>query len=310
MKGKLTELRNEFHRALITKGVLGWAKLPTNKIAKAHPDFSPLTANNADKDSRISNYLASEMLCRLEKSLGFANGKSGEYRAGQTQGSDFEKECQSFLSSAFENLPHLRSGKWHVFQSDTQTNIGNFEQYSHLVELDRLASEHQQIKNFLGNGYVVKPDVVIVREAESDDELNRLQPLVDEQSCLLSYFRASNQPKTQNEILHFIHASISCKFTMRSDRAQNTRTEALNLIRSRKGRTPHIVAITAEPLPSRISSLAQGTGDIDCVYHVALDELKQSIIKSSDEEALNLIEMMITGKRLKDISDLPLDLIV
>lgn len=31
------------------------------------------------------------------------------------------------------------------------------------------------------------------------------------------------------------HASISAKFTMRSDRAQNSRTEALNLIRNRKG---------------------------------------------------------------------------
>jgi len=32
-----------------------------------------------------------------------------------------------------------------------------------------------------------------------------------------------------------LHASISCKWTIRSDRSQNTRTEALNLIRNRRG---------------------------------------------------------------------------
>ena len=53
---------------------------------------------------------------------------------------------------------------------------------------------------------------------------------------------------------------------MRSDRAQNSRTEALNLIRNRKGNLPHIVVVTGEPMPARIASLALGTGDIDCVY--------------------------------------------
>ena len=97
---------------------------------------------------------------------------------------------------------------------------------------------------------------------------------------------------------------------MRSDRAQNTRTEALNLIRGRKGRSPHIVAVTAEPLPSRISSLALGTGDLDCVYHFALYELLEAIQLSDHDDAKELIDIMIEGKRLKDISDLPLDLAI
>ena len=41
-----------------------------------------------------------------------------------------------------------------------------------------------------------------------------------------------------------LHASVSAKYTMRSDRAQNSRTEALNLIRNRKGHLPHIVVVT------------------------------------------------------------------
>lgn len=105
-----------------------------------------------------------------------------------------------------------------------------------------------------------------------------------------------------------LHASISCKWTIRSDRAQNTRTEALNLIRNRKGPLPHVVAVTAEPLPTRIAALALGTGDLDCVYHFALPELKKTIEQIDNQDQLDMLNTMIDGRRLRDISDLPFDL--
>ncbi len=37
------------------------------------------------------------------------------------------------------------------------------------------------------------------------------------------------------------------------------------------------MAVTGEPLPMRIASLALGTGDLDCVYHFALPELQKAI---------------------------------
>lgn len=110
--------------------------------------------------------------------------------------------------------------------------------------------------------------------------------------------------------LPILHASISAKWTIRSDRAQNSRTEALGLIRNRKGHLPHIVVVTAEPLPSRLASLALGTGDIDCVYHFALNELIQSVNAIEAEDAQEMLKILVMGKRLKDISDLPLDLAV
>jgi hypothetical protein len=108
-----------------------------------------------------------------------------------------------------------------------------------------------------------------------DSEINEVQSLVSKTSPFAHFtpIRAVNQ----TEKLPSLHASISCKWTIRSDRSQNTRTEALNLIRNRKGRLPHIVAVTAEPLPTRLAALALGTGDLDCVYHFALHELQASI---------------------------------
>ena len=70
------------------------------------------------------------------------------------------------------------------------------------------------------------------------------------------------------------------------------------------------MVVTGEPTPSRISSLALGTGDIDCVYHFALDELSESVADLGNSEAQDMLAIMIEGKRLKDIADLPLDLAV
>jgi len=71
-----------------------------------------------------------------------------------------------------------------------------------------------------------------------------------------------------------------------------------------------VVVVTGEPTPVRISSLALGTGDIDCVYHFALPELVDAADDKGGEDTKELLGMMIEGKRLKDIADLPLDLAV
>lgn len=83
-----------------------------------------------------------------------------------------------------------------------------------------------------------------------------------------------------------------------------------SLIRNRKGHLPHIVEVIAEPMTNRLSLLALGTGDIDCVYHFALYELIRAVKEVGSEDAVETLEKLIQGKRLKDISDLLLDLAV
>lgn len=83
-----------------------------------------------------------------------------------------------------------------------------------------------------------------------------------------------------------------------------------HFIRNRKGRVPNIVAVTFEPLPARLASLALGTGDIDCTYHGALTELLDAAADSPHQDALELLRLMIDGRRLRDIGDLPFDLAI
>lgn len=168
-------------------------------------------------------------------------------------------------------------------------------------------NENRQLSTMLGNDYMVAPDVVVYRALCTDEEINNEHLYIDDNICTMASLRKSNGGKP------ILHASISAKWTMRSDRAQNSRTEALNLIRNRKGHLPHIMVVTGEPLPSRLASLALGTGDLDCVYHFALYELMDAVKeygKQGREDIIETLENLVEGKRLKDISDLPLDLSV
>jgi len=210
---------------------------------------------------------------------------------------------KDFLEESFGLLQHIRPGKW-IYSANTA--ISSFDQYKDLAEIEKLVKKNRELATTLGQDYVVSPDIIIAREAVSDNEINQTQKLIERSDVIakLTPFRKDNVdiPKP------ILHASISCKWTLRSDRAQNTRTEALNLIRNRKGKLPHIVAVTAEPTPIRIASLALGTGDIDCVYHFALNELKVGIENIKNEDQMDMLNMLIEGRRLRDISDLPFDL--
>jgi len=59
-----------------------------------------------------------------------------------------------------------------------------------------------------------------------------------------------------------------------------------------------------------LHSLALGTGDLDCVYHFALPELREAVEKTDSEDQLEMLLGMINGRRLRDISDLPFDLAI
>ena len=257
-------------------------------------------AVNADKDSRSSVAIARGMADLLRAET------LGERLAGQTAGSQFESACAAFVQDTFLKLGHLRPGAWDVRQVSgrNRLEIAKYAQYAHLVALDRAAKSDPELAAALGSDYTITPDIVVVRSTVEDAAINAAACLVNDSVTTLASLRQHDGG------LPLLHASISCKWTIRSDRAQNARSEALNLVRNRKGRLPHVMVVTAEPLPSRLASIALGTGDIDCVYHFALYELQATVKALGMDDAADTLAVMVEGKRLKDISDLPLDLAV
>ena len=285
MEALIAQERKKYHKSLLREGVL---TIDKNGVP-----------SNADKSSKLSILIAQGIANRLMV-------ETHEKSVGQTSGAKFEQINMEFLENTFPKLQNLRPGQWHISKLGNRNAIktSSFVQYEHLEYLSRLTAYDKKLAASMGNDYMVAPDVVVYRDTVSDDEINALQMFVDNTVSLKADLREKNNK------LPILHASVSAKWTMRSDRAQNSRTEALNLIRNRKGNLPHIVVVTGEPMPARIASLALGTGDIDCVYHFALYELIDEIKEIDAEDALEMLNVLIEGKRLKDISDLPIDLAI
>lgn len=281
----LTAERKLFHAALLT------SVLSTDNTG---------VPANADRHSLVSVRIAAGIVERI------GAGASSARLAGQSSGRKFEGICTEFIARTFLKLTHLRPGQWIVASVGSRDRllIARFEQYAHLVALDQAARKDAELAAALGNDYTITPDIIISREPEDDAAINADELLVDGNSARLAALRKDNGS------LPLLHASISCKWTIRSDRSQNSRSEALNLIRNRKGHLPHIAVVTGEPLPARIASIALGTGDIDCVYHFALPEMIETVKALNFADAEEMLSIMVNGKRLKDISDLPLDLAI
>lgn len=283
----LAQARRDFHAALLASGVL-----TVNEKG---------VASNADGSQKSSIAYAGRVAQALLVET------VGERLAGQTSGGEFETACADFVRATFLRLGMLRPGDWSVTKVAGRRSIeyiAAYDQYSHLFDLDVAVKQNPELRAVLGNAYVIAPDVVVVRQPVEDDLINEHEFLVDDSVGRHTSIRRANQERG------ILHAVISCKWTLRSDRAQNARSESLNLIRNRKGRLPHIAVVTAEPSPSRLASLALGTGDIDTLYHFALPELIEAVHAEDNDEAISMLDTMVAGKRLKDIADLPLDLAI
>ncbi|WP_328413773.1 NgoMIV family type II restriction endonuclease [Streptomyces violaceus] len=287
MTAALTAARKNFHDDLIEKYTLSLS-----------PDG---VASNADSGQKTSVSIG------LSIAKDLSAGTIPKKLTGQRVGKQFEEAVEGFLSDTFPLFQSLRPGDWsieNVGGSRAEYQISRYEPYTHLADLANAIENDRNLASVLGNSYEISPDILILRKPESDENINRDSDLLDSESGRYAVIRMANQDRP------IVHAIVSCKWTLRSDRAQNARSEALNVIRNRKGRTPHIAVVTGEPSPSRLASLALGTGDIDTVYHFALPELIKAVHETDNDEAVSMLNTLVTGKRLRDISDLPLDLAI
>ncbi|MEL4356502.1 MULTISPECIES: NgoMIV family type II restriction endonuclease [unclassified Luteococcus] len=152
---------------------------------------------------------------------------------------------EGIRSDLAETLAALEpSIAWGVTRGGT---VERFAQYQHLAKLKDLLAAYPDIPMAMGKDYQIKTDVMV-------SVPDKTEPGQD-----------------------ILHAAVSSKFTIRSDRVQNIRFEFATLLRTRQGRAPHLVVVTGEPLPSRVAAIAQGTGEVDAVYHLLFDEVSDAV---------------------------------
>jgi hypothetical protein len=200
-------------------------------------------------------------------------GITGSAPGAQTGGAALENGVHLFLAA---DLPQRdKSRAWKVARGGT---ISQFQQYAHLARLDQLIKEHEELRVEIGQDYLISPDITV------------------------SFDAGLSQP--------VLHAAISCKFSIRSDRVQNIRHESVAMIRHRRGRQPHIVTVTSEHLPSRLAAICRGTGEVDAVYHVCLPELQQAVTDVGNTQQQGDLDESVQQGRLYDIHTLGQHLVV
>jgi hypothetical protein len=216
----------------------------------------PLVPNAADVDNPESMRIAAGVL----DALGVARDVTSD--VPKDSGGPLEQAVHDHLVSALAFRDPDR-----IFLVSRGAVITGFDQYAHLSEIDALVRANPELRTSIGTDYLIRPDVTVGMGAVETP--SGLPPL---------------------------HAAISCKWTIRSDRVQNIRHECLQMIRHRRGRQPHLVTVTAEPLPSRLTSIARGTGEVDAVYHIAYDAMAASVAANANPEQAEAWRE-VTGQR-------------
>lgn len=151
-------------------------------------------------------------------------------------------------------------------------SASTFSQYQHLNDLDRLVRLEPQLRVTLGTDFTSKPDVAVAINYEGTSP--------------------------------YLHAAISCKWTIRSDRVQSVRHEFSQMIKHRRGRLPHLVLLTAEPLPTRLASIARGTGEVDATYHIAFEELAVAVDQVGTPEQQDAWQECVEMQTVRPYRDL------
>ncbi|MER7604766.1 NgoMIV family type II restriction endonuclease [Nocardioides sp. NPDC127503] len=250
---------------------LGWKPASQKSAPRCKDLFGDAVAPNiADLGSKSSLELAGH----IYQSLGITqHTKLALGDGGQKAGASLERAIEGDLGLRLSFADPSR--KWEVRRGGLASD---YRQFQHLADLQRLFEAQPNLRATVGHDYQVRTDVYV------------------------------GLPGPEAESAPYLHAAISCKWTIRSDRVQNVRHEFNTLVRSRRGRLPHLALVTAEPLPSRIISIARGTGEVDAVYHLMFDELAAAVATAGSTEQIRDWDEMVSQQRLLPYDRLALDL--
>lgn len=258
--------------------LLGW-KAATQKSRNTCLDLfgEPIAPNVSDVGSRTSMRFASHVFDMLD----VPRSQLASDAESKASGTALEKAIEGNLRNTLNFRD--RSRKWVVSRTGA---VSDYAQFTHLSNLQAIIQTNPTLRTTFAGDYQVKTDVYVGVENPAD----LFQP-------------------------PFLHAAISSKWTIRSDRVQNVRHEFATLVKSRRGRCPHLVLVTAEPLPTRLLSIARGTGEVDAVYHLLYDELDMAVSMICDAQGEYLDQQaawheMVGQKRLRPYSALVDDLVL
>lgn len=206
---------------------------------------------------------------------------------------------RSRLATDFDQFRHLSNLK--SFTSGFKNNVEVIEHAlaatDSLEKSSTTTSLRRQLRNILANAKSNSLLFDALKETVAEESMLRLDVTV-------------TSPKTDSRLL----VGLSSKWSLRTDRAQDCISQGGKLVSLRRGQMPHYAVVTMEPRPSMLKLLADGSGSVDCVYHVAFDALCAAAHSFSSQKIpgmakqLQALDRMISQKRIRPFSSLSAEL--
>lgn len=271
------------------------------------------SSNAKPKTSGASEAFSVELGEALFRALGVEPDACG----GEPTGDPLSREVAAALKSELRT----NGGGLSV---EPERALNAFEQFRHVGALRDMRPEpsRESVKAWRAVGRFVRRRLsnprdlarfdqlaVAVDAATADEtEIRRLSlEEVGQESLLKLDVTASQQrPGPGSPTLEI---GLSLKWSLRTDRAQDCRSQGAKMVALRRGRMPHFAVVTMEPRPYMLNLLGGGSGEVDCVYHLDLPALTAAIAETCfrnprHRATLETFNRLVAQRRLRDWDEL------
>lgn len=268
--------------------------------------------NGKPNTSDASEAFSVELGQALFESLGV----SPEARGSEPTGDPFSKKVSAELSAAL-----LARGS--TLSVKPELALNEFEQFRHVGALRTMRAEPSReyvkawskLNSFvrgrlndqaLARFEILSEAVEAAISAETESRRLLLEEVGDESLLNLDVTASRQRPGPRSPTLEI---GLSLKWSLRTDRAQDCRSQGAKMASLRRGRMPHFAVVTMEPRPYMLNLLGGGSGEVDCVYHLALPALSVAIEQvcagnSRRRGALDTFNRLVAQRRLRDWDEL------
>ncbi|MGX1807490.1 NgoMIV family type II restriction endonuclease [Nocardia sp. NPDC055321] len=223
-------------------------------------------------------------------------------------GSAMEKAAADHLATLRPDLQVLISQPASKFEQYRHLDVFSKFRDAYKSPNERLTQIARSIEQ-LPKSKVLTAALEMLKESESDiaynhSHVSQLLDLMPEESMLKIDITLSTKNAEDRLLI-----GLSSKWSLRTDRAQDCISQGSKLVSMRHGHMPHYAVLTMEPRPSMLKLIAYGSGSVDCVYHLALPQLRsaaESIEKNKGEpwRPRVLLERMVSQRRVRSYEDL------
>jgi hypothetical protein len=167
--------------------------------------------------------------------------------------------------------------------------VADFAQYRHLAVLPAFSRQYRPVSRTFDELIEIAESlprspattklrrtlrINAARYAKQDELTGRMLLEMPEEAILRVDLTVGAPVATAD--LH-LYVGVSAKWSLRTDRAQDCISQGARLSAQRRGAMPHFAVLTMEPRPAMLRILADGSGAIDCVYHLDLPALTRAI---------------------------------